>query len=181
MTDFLLEKNRSKMKPRLRHFLLGCALFLILGEISARPREGRSPNLRKAKTKTQQYGDKKKQTKPSLRYTSKDQQHGVRRTSRRLKKPPSFSPMKDYNKERKRQYIMHPLHPYVHPYMFMRPPPMTQRTIVTTRIPRPPMAVPYNPFFPRSFFGGMHHHGSPFSFYDPMKMYGDEIDEDEEG
>ena len=55
------------MKPRLRHFLLGCALFLILGEISARPREERSPNLRKTKTTTQQYGDKKKQTKPSLR------------------------------------------------------------------------------------------------------------------
>ncbi|XP_022777855.1 EGF-like repeat and discoidin I-like domain-containing protein 3, partial [Stylophora pistillata] len=74
---------------------------------------------------------------------------------------------------------MRPSHAFGHSYMFMRPPPMTQRTIVTTRIPRPPMPIPYNPFFGRGFFGGMHRSHSPF--YDAMaQMYGDEDEEEEE-
>ena len=173
------------MKPRIREILFSTTLFLILREIAARPTEEKSLNLSKTKeikAKTQHDGLKRKQTKLALRDTSKNQQHGVRnsRISKPFKKPKAFSLLRNNNKERKRQFIMHPLHQLSHPYMLMRPPPMTQRTIVTTRIPRPPMAIPYNPFFPRSFYGGMHHHGSPFSFYDPMKMYGDE-DEEEEG
>ena len=170
------------MKPRLRQIIFGTVLFLILGEIAARPAEEQSLSLGKTKrSKTQQDGVKQKQTKLSTRDNSKNRQHGVRRTNKRLKKPQAFSPLKSHNKERKRQFIMHPMHTFGHPYMLMRPPPMTQRTIVTTRIPRPPMPIPYNPFYARSFYGGMHHHGSPFSFYDPMKMYGDELEEDEEG
>lgn len=183
---FFLHINRARMKPRIRGILFGTALFLILGEIAARPAEENSLNLLKtkeSKTKTQHDGVRRKQTKVLLRDTSKNQQHGVRNsrfTKARKKSPRAFSPLKRFNQERKRQFIMHPLHSFSHPYMFMRPPPMTQRTIVTTRIPRPPMAIPYNPFFARSFYGGMPHHGSPFSFYDQMKMYGDE-DEEEEG
>ena len=172
------------MKPRIRGILLGIALSLILDEIVARPTEEQSLNLLKtkeSKAKTKQDGRKQKQTNLALRDTSKSQQHGRQklRISKPFKKPTTFSPSKRYNKERKRQFIMHPMHSFSHPYMFMRPPPLTQRTIVTTRIPRPPMAIPYNPFL-RSFYGGMHHHASPFPFYDPMKMYGDE-DEEEEG
>lgn len=169
------------MKPRTVGILLGTALFLILGETTARPTEEQLSNLTKSKespSKTQQDGPKWTQTKLGLRDTSK-RQHKKTRVIKPLKKKKTPSPLKDGNKERKRQYIMHPPHSFSHPYMFMRPPPMTQRTIVTTRIPRPPMPMPYNPFFARSFYGGMHH--SHFPLYDPMaQMYGDE-DEDEEG
>lgn len=164
------------MKPRIVGILLGTTLFLILGQIAARPREEHFSNLTKSKEeqrKTQQDGSKWTQTKLGLRDTSKGKQRKTR-----VFKPPMKRP--DSNKERKRQFIMHPPHAFGHPLMFMRPPPMTQRTIVTTRIPRPPMAVPYNPFFSRSFLGGMHH--SHFPFYgDPMAQMYSEEDEDEEG
>lgn len=170
------------MKPRIVGILLGTTLFLILGQIAARPREEQLSNLTKSKEKqrkTQQDGSKWTQTKLGLRDTSKGK-HRKTRVSKPLMKKQAPSPVKGSNKERKRQFIMRPPHAFPHPYMFMRPPPMTQRTIVTTRIPRPPMAIPYNPFFSRSFLGGMHH--SHFPFYgDPMaQMYGEE-DEDEEG
>lgn len=173
------------MWPRIRGILFGTALFLILGEVIARPTEEQSLNLPKArerKSKTKHDAGKTKQTNLALRDSSRNQQHGGRRlrVSKPLKNSKALSPVKKYNKERKRQFIMRPLHALTHPYMFMRPPPMTQRTIVTTRIPRPPMAIPFNPYFPRSYFGGLHHHGSPFSYFDPMKMYSDE-DEEEEG
>ena len=164
------------MKPRIVGILLGTTLFLILGQIAARPREEPFSNLTKSKEeqrKTQQDGSKWTQTKLGLRDTSK----GKHRKTRVLKPPMK---KQDSNKERKRQFIMHPTHAFGHPLMFMRPPPMTQRTIVTTRIPRPPMAIPYNPFFSRSYFGGMHH--SHFPFYgDPMAQMYSEEDEDEEG
>lgn len=178
----LLSENQQKMKPRKVGILLGTALFLILGQIAARPTEDQLSNSTKSKQelrKTQQDGPKRTQTKLGLRDTSKGK-HKKTRVIKPLKKEKTFSPLKDGNKERKRQFIMHPPHSFAHPYMFMRPPPMTQRTIVTTRIPRPPMAIPYNPFFSRSFLGGMHH--SHFPFYDPMaQMYGGEEDEEEEG
>ena len=169
------------MKPRKVGILLGTTLLFILGEIAARPTEEQLQNSKKPKEdqrKTQQYGPKWTQTKLGLRDTSKGK-HAKTRVIKPLKKNQTPSPLKDGNKERKRQFIMHPPHAFSHPYMFMRPPPMTQRTIVTTRIPRPPMAVPFNPFFSRSFLGGMHHPHYPF--YDPMaQMYGEE-DEEEEG
>ena len=164
------------MKPRIVGILLGTTLFLILGQIAARPREERFSNLTKSKEeqrKTQQDGSKWTQTKLGLRDTSKGKHRKTRVFKPPMKKQGS-------NKERKRQFIMHPAHAFGHPLMFMRPPPMTQRTIVTTRIPRPPMAIPYNPFFSRGYFGGMHH--SHFPFYgDPMTQMYSEEDEDEEG
>lgn len=168
------------MKPRIVGILLGTTLFLILGQIAARPKEEHFSNLTKSKEeqrKTQQDGSKWTQTKLGLRDTSKGKLWKTRVTKSPMKKP---SLVKESNKERKRQFIMHPPHAFGHPLMFMRPPPMTQRTIVTTRIPRPPMAIPYNPFFSRSFLGGMHHAHFPF-YGDPMaQMYGEE-EEDEEG
>ena len=173
------------MRPRIRGILFSIGLCLILDEIVARPTEEQSLNLPKtkeSKAKTKQDESKQKQTKLALRDTPKSQQHGHRssRITKPLKKSATFSATKNYNKDRKRQFIMHPMHSFAHPYMFMRPPPMTQRTIVTTRIPRPPMPIPYNPFLTRRFYGGMHHHVSPYSFFDPMRMYNDE-DEEEEG
>lgn len=169
------------MKPRKVGILLGATLILILGQIAARPTEEQLSNSTKTKLKlrkTQQDGPKWTQTKLGLRDTSKGK-HKKTRVTKPLKKQQTPSPLKDDNKERKRQYIMHPPHVFNHPYMFMRPPPMTQRTIVTTRIPRPPMAIPFNPFFSRSFLGGMHHHPH-YPFYDPMaQMYGEEDEEDE--
>ena len=52
----------------------------------------------------------------------------------------------------KRQYV--PLRPrprFVvrNGYVYMKAPPMTQKTIVTTHIPRPPMVMPYNSFMNR--------------------------------
>lgn len=63
--------------------------------------------------------------------------------------------------QQKRQYIMHPQislagNP-LRPYMVIRPPPMTQKTIVTTHIPRPPVTLPYNPYLlMHPFFRGAH-------------------------
>lgn len=168
------------MKPRIVGIFLGTALFFIIGEIAARPTEEKASSLTKSKEKkgkTQQDGLKWKQTKSALRDTSKGQ-HSKTRVIKPLKKKQTPSPLKDGNRESKRQFIMRPPHAFGHPYMFMRPPPMTQRTIVTTRIPRPPMAIPYNPFFPRGLYGGMHHSHSPY--YDAMaQMYGEEDEEDE--
>ena len=170
------------MKPRKVGIFLGTTLFLIIGQIAARPAAEQSSNFTKSKEelrKTQQDGPKWTQTQLGLRDTSNGK-HKKIRVIKPLKKQEASSPLKDDNKERKRQFIMHPPHALAHPYMFMRPPPMTQRTIVTTRIPRPPMAVPFNPFFSRSFLGGLHH--SHFPFYDPMaQMYGGDEDEEDEG
>lgn len=168
------------MRPRIARIFLGAALFVVLSQIAARPadeRESNSQKLKERRGKTQQDGLKWKQTKLELRDSSKGQ-HRKTRVNKSLKKKQTPSPLKDENRERKRQFIMRPSHAFGHSYMFMRPPPMTQRTIVTTRIPRPPMPIPYNPFFGRGFFGGMHHLHN--SFYDAMaQMYGEEDEEDE--
>ena len=171
------------MKTRLREIILSCALLIILQEIGARPnvKDGRLSKETIAKTK--QDARKQKQTKLALREPTNNKQHGVRksRISKPLKDSKALSSLKHNNKERKRQFIIHPaLHALSHPYMFMRPPPMTQRTIVTTRIPRPPMAIPYNGLLSRGLYGGMHHYVSPFSMFDPMRMYAGG-EEDEEG
>lgn len=92
-------------------------------------------------------------------------------------------------KEQKRQFILRPPHlpmfePFQKsPFMMMRPPPLTQKTVVTTHIPRPPIAIPYNSLmnhFLHPFMNeqpGMH---SPFQMLENpnmMKQY--EEDEDE--
>lgn len=48
--------------------------------------------------------------------------------------------------ETKRQFINRPRIRYFgnRPYIWMKPSPLTQRTIVTTHIPRPPLALPYS-------------------------------------
>lgn len=48
--------------------------------------------------------------------------------------------------ETKRQFITRPRIRYFgnRPYIWMKPAPLTQRTIVTTHIPRPPLALPYS-------------------------------------
>ena len=51
-----------------------------------------------------------------------------------------------YKNETKRQFINRPRIRYFgnRPYIWMKPAPLTQRTIVTTHIPRPPLALPYS-------------------------------------
>lgn len=49
----------------------------------------------------------------------------------------------------KRQYIARPRFVIRDGYVYMKAPPMTQKTIVTTHIPRPPMVMPYNTFLHR--------------------------------
>ena len=175
------------MKTRIRGIILGSVLLVILCEIDARPnrkdkRSSRLSQTEETREKTKQVAIRQKQTQLVLRDRVNENQHGARelRTSKPLKKSKNILSLK-HNYERKRQYIMHPFHTALpHPYMLMRPPPMTQRTIVTTRIPRPPMPIPYNEFFSRGLYGGMHHRAFPFSLYDPMRMYTDD-EEDEEG
>lgn len=50
------------------------------------------------------------------------------------------------NNTTKRQFINRPRIRYFgnRPYIWMKPSPLTQRTIVTTHIPRPPLALPYS-------------------------------------
>ena len=58
----------------------------------------------------------------------------------------------------KRQYITRPRFVVRNGYVYMKAPPMTQKTIVTTHIPRPPMVMPYNTFLHRYHGGyGMPH------------------------
>ena len=63
----------------------------------------------------------------------------------------------------KRQFISRPRFVVRNGYVYMKAPPMTQKTIVTTHIPRPPMVVPYNTFLHRyrgaSFLGPGHRNG----------------------
>jgi hypothetical protein len=51
-----------------------------------------------------------------------------------------------YKNETKRQFITRPRIRYFgnRPYIWMKPSPLTQRTIVTTHIPRAPLALPYS-------------------------------------
>ena len=51
-----------------------------------------------------------------------------------------------HTNETKRQFINRPRIRYFgnRPYIWMKPAPLTQRTIVTTHIPRPPLALPYS-------------------------------------
>ena len=53
--------------------------------------------------------------------------------------------------ETKRQFIAHPRsHYYSHPgYVYLKAPPIRQKTIVTTRIPRPPIMMSYKQFLHR--------------------------------
>lgn len=91
-------------------------------------------------------------------------------------------------KEMKRQFILRPpssqfpMFGQKSPFMMMRPPPLTQKTVVTTHIPRPPIAIPFNPLlmnhFMHSFHGNMH---SPFGLLgnnDLMKSYEDDEEDD---
>jgi len=95
-------------------------------------------------------------------------------------------------KEMKRQFILRPPSSQFSlfdqgqkpPFMMMRPPPLTQKTVVTTHIPRPPIAIPFNPLlmnhFMHSLHGGMHSpFGGLFGNGDVIKAYED--DDDDEG
>lgn len=53
------------------------------------------------------------------------------------------------HKTQKRQFIARPRFIVRNGYVYMKAPPMTQKTIVTTHIPRPPMMLPYNTFMHR--------------------------------
>lgn len=61
------------------------------------------------------------------------------------------------NTNDKRQYISRPRFVIRNGYVYMKAPPMTQKTIVTTHIPRPPMVMPYNTFMRR------YHNGYPYA------------------
>lgn len=60
-------------------------------------------------------------------------------------------PATEANKETKRQFIAHPHSRfYSHPgYVYLKAPPIRQKTIVTTRIPRPPIMMSYKQFLRR--------------------------------
>ena len=57
-------------------------------------------------------------------------------------------------KHHKRQYISRPKFVVRNGYVYMKAPPLTQKTIVTTHIPRPPMVIPYNRFMRNYRRGG---------------------------
>lgn len=63
-------------------------------------------------------------------------------------------PVKRSHISGKRQYISRPRFVVRNGYVYMKAPPMTQKTIVTTHIPRPPMVMPYNTFLHRYRGGG---------------------------
>ena len=70
----------------------------------------------------------------------------------------------DGARETKRQFIAHPHSRYYsHPgYVYLKAPPIRQKTIVTTRIPRPPIMMSYRQFLNRlarqRAHGGYHSH-----------------------
>lgn len=80
----------------------------------------------------------------------------------------------------KRQYISRPRFVIRDGYVYMKAPPMTQKTIVTTHIPRPPMVMSYNAFLHRYRGGyppyagvpGMGRHGRRLLF--PSQQYSDD-------
>ena len=59
----------------------------------------------------------------------------------------------------KRQYIARPHLPFIvrDGYVYLKAPPMTQKTVVTTHIPRPPMLMSYERFLNRYYQGRLHH------------------------
>lgn len=66
----------------------------------------------------------------------------------KIPEPPAAAASTTSNKN-KRQYISRPRFVIRDGYVYMKAPPMTQKTIVTTHIPRPPMVMPYNTFMHR--------------------------------
>jgi len=87
--------------------------------------------------------------KPSVKYDTSVSKRD------KIPEPPSKSDVK--NTKNKRQYISRPRFVIRNGYVYMKAPPMTQKTIVTTHIPRPPMVMPYNTFMRR------YHNGYPYS------------------
>ena len=73
----------------------------------------------------------------------------------KIPEPPSASATNKI----KRQYISRPRFVIRDGYVYMKAPPMTQKTIVTTHIPRPPMVMPYNTFLHR-YRNGMPYQGT---------------------
>lgn len=79
----------------------------------------------------------------------------------------------------KRQFISRPRFVIRDGYVYMKAPPMTQKTIVTTHIPRPPMVMPYNTFLHRyrggyTPFGGMAGHRGGHRMLYPSQQYSDD-------
>lgn len=170
------------MKFEKNRFLLCVLLGLFLNGITARPADTGPENGKSGLWKHPQTKQNRgKITRGVYRNSLPDKGH-ISQVSRQGKVSRVPSPLKQTDEVQKRQFIYHP--PNVSPYLMMRRPPLTQRTIVTTRIPRPPMPIPYNPYDPYmlqgSLYGGGHfpyerfHHGF-------AHMYGEEEEEDDEG
>ncbi len=70
--------------------------------------------------------------------------------------------------EIKRQFIAHPNSRYrTHPgFVYLKAPPIQQRTIVTTHIPRPPMIMSYKAFLNKMMHDQMHGLHSPYRVAD---------------
>lgn len=81
-----------------------------------------------------------KSTKTTVKLNARP--HGHKKSALKNTK----STKNDTTNEKKRQFITRPRIRYFgnRPYIWMKPSPMTQRTIVTTHIPRPPLALPYS-------------------------------------
>lgn len=168
-----------KMKFRSVTFFLCLPLVVLLSEVTARPQKEDSTSK---VSKTKQNNPRTKHTRVSKH--NLPEKNRVSQVSKQRKGLSAPSPLKRKDgKEQKRQFISRPMGLGVPPFVLMRRPPLTQRTIVTTHIPRPPITVPYNaynPFMmPGSLYGGMRfpyrrfHHG-----YSDIYDEGEE-DEDE--
>lgn len=144
------------MKSKLNTFFVVSALFCLASVCVARPFDEIQD-----RNQTQHYHKRK-----HSRGRFKTQFLRKSTTHTKGRKIPSFPSLLNFKnlQEQKRQYIMRPQvsiagNP-MRPYMVIRPPPMTQKTIVTTHIPRPPVTLPYNPYLlMHPFFRGAHIHG----------------------
>ena len=161
------------MKSKFTRLLVVSALFCLMSESLARPTKGAQRNQTKQGLKKGKHGLWPGRARSDLR--EKTSKH---KSATRNRFPSALN--SKGRKEQKRQYIMRPQislagNP-LRPYMVIRPPPMTQKTIVTTHIPRPPMTLPYNPYLlMHPFFGGAHVHGLPYGEGLATHMYeGDE-------
>lgn len=188
------------MNLKLRYLLvLLLGLFCLINECHGR-KKIRRRSQRNVETKESNRQDnitslKYSKTKKSKHVGSTKLRHIA---TRKVNNPGSqlrtHLPLTAKGKEQmKRQFILRPpsqqFNPFLGqkpPFLMMKPPPLTQKTVVTTHIPRPPIAIPFNPFLMNhimhSFHGGMH---NPFGFMgngDFMKGYNDDDDsEDDSG
>ena len=163
----------SKMKFQISLFF--CLHFVaILNVVIARPQN-------EGQLKTKQSASKTKRVR--LSQNSLSAKTSTLQVSKQKKGPARFSPAKlKKGGDQKRQFIarpMGPMGPLSSPFVLMRRPPLTQRTIVTTHIPRPPMPVPYNGYNPYMLPGSLYGR-TRFPFRRFHHGYSDIYEEDEE-